>query len=80
MKCRTNLSPTHTGLTKVEDVTALGVTFTKTLSFEPHVLKVANKKGNNMFVRAKDAKSPRLTGPGLTRCYPGHTNSATPLR
>ena len=40
---RTNLPPPHTGLTGVEDITALGVTFTKTLSFEPHVLKVTNK-------------------------------------
>ena len=38
---RTNLP--HTGLTWVEDITALGVTFTNSLSFEPHVLKVANK-------------------------------------
>ena len=36
---RINLPPPHTGLTRVEDITALGVTFSKTLSFEPHVLK-----------------------------------------
>jgi len=30
---RTNLPPPHTGLTRVEDITALGVTFTKTISF-----------------------------------------------
>ena len=39
----TNLPPPHTGFARVEDITALAVTFTKTLSFEPHVLKVANK-------------------------------------
>ena len=37
------MSPPDTGLNRVEDITTLGVTFTQTLSFEPHVLKVANK-------------------------------------
>ena len=41
--------PPHTGLTRVEDITALGVTFTKTLSFEPHVLKVANKAATCLY-------------------------------
>jgi len=46
---RTNLPPPHTGLNRVEDITALGVTFTKTLSFEPHVLKVANKAATCLY-------------------------------
>ena len=36
---RTNLPPQHTGLTRVEDITALGVTFTKTLCIVKFVTK-----------------------------------------
>jgi len=38
----------------------------------------SGKQGSNVFVRAKDAKSPRLTRSGPMRCYPGHTGG-TPL-
>jgi len=36
---RTNLPPPHTGLTRVEDITALGVTFTK-----PYPLNLTSSK------------------------------------
>ena len=61
---RTNLPPPHTGLTRVEDITAVGVTFTKTLSFEPHDLKVANKAATCLFA-LKTLKAPGLQGQAL---------------
>jgi len=60
----TNLPPPHTGLTGVEDITALGVTFTKTLSFEPHVLKVANKTTTCLYT-LKTLKAHGLQGQAL---------------
>ena len=61
---RTNLPPPHTGLTRVEDITALGVTFSKTLSFEPHVLKVANKATTCLYA-IKTLKAHGLHGQAL---------------
>jgi len=61
---RTNLPLPHTGLTRVEDITALGVSFTKTLSFEPHVLKVANKATTCLYA-LKTLKAHGLQGQAL---------------
>ena len=61
---RTNLPPPHTGLTRVEDITALGVAFTKTLSFEPHVLKMANKATTCLYA-LKTLKAHGLQGQAL---------------
>jgi len=52
----------------------LGVTFTKTLSFEPHVHKVANKATTCLYALKT------LKALWLTRCYPGHTSGTTPVR
>jgi len=61
---RTNLPPPHTGLTRVEDITALGDTFTKTISFEPHILKVANKAATCLYA-LKTLKAHGLQGQAL---------------
>ena len=47
-----------------DDITALGVTFTKTLSFEPHVLKVANKAATCLYA-LKTLKAHGLQGQAL---------------
>ena len=37
------------GLTRVEEMTVLGVTFTHTLSFAPHILKVTDKAAASLY-------------------------------
>ena len=78
---RTNLPPPHTGLTRVEDITALGVNFTKTLSFEPHVLKVANKAATCLYA-LKTLKAHGLQGQTLRDVTLATlvTSGTTPLR
>ena len=65
-------------------VTVLGLKKTRMVVEKNPILWASRpqsgKHGSNVFVRAKDAKSPRLTRLGPTRCYPGHTSGTTPLR
>ena len=58
----------HTVLTRVEDITDVGVTFRKTLSFEPRVLKVSNKAARCLYA-LKTLKDQGLQGQALRCAY-----------
>ena len=48
-KNRTHIPPPLQGLTRVEEMTVLGVTFTHTLSLAPHILKVTGKAAASLY-------------------------------
>jgi len=52
------------GLTRVEAMTVLGVTFTHTLSFTPHILKVTDKAAASLYA-LKTLKAHGLQGQAL---------------
>ena len=48
-KNRPHIPPPLQGLTRVEEMTMPGVTFTHTLSFAPHILKVTSKADASLY-------------------------------
>jgi len=44
-----HIPPPLQGLTRVDEMTVLGVTFTHTLSFAPHILKVTGKAAASLY-------------------------------
>ena len=62
---------------RVEEVTVLGVTFTHTLSFALHILKVTGKAAASLY--ALKTLGSWLTRSGLMRHHAGNTCCATAL-
>ena len=52
------------GLTRVEEMAVLGLTFTQTLSFAPHILKVTGKAAASLYA-LKTLKAHGLHGQAL---------------
>ena len=63
-KNRPHIPPPLQGLTRVEEMTVLGVTFTHTMSFAPHILKVTGKTAASLYA-LKTLKAHGLHGQAL---------------
>lgn len=61
---RSGTSPPHHNITRVEEMTTLGVSFTQTLSFSPHVLNVTGKAAASLYA-LKTLKAHGLHGQAL---------------
>ena len=79
-KNRPHIPPPLQGLTRVEEMTVIGVAFTHTLSFAPHILKVTNKAAASLYVlKTVKAHGLQATWSGLMRWHAGNTCCTTAL-